>query len=601
MRGSEPPMSDAELILVAAALLAAGIAASLLASRIRLPGLLLFLGVGMLIGSDGLGWIAFEDYELARTIGVVALALILFEGGLTAGFDEIKPVLRPSLSLAIVGTVGTAVICGFAASWLFDLSTLEGMLIGAIISSTDGAAIFALLRESTLRRRLARTLEGEAGFNDPVAVLLVVGFIEWIQNEGDYGVLDLVLLFVREMGIGAVVGISVGWLAVQALRSTRLASPGLYPVATLSTAGLAYGGAAALHGSGFLAAYLAGLALGSARIPAKQTVTVFHQGLAWVAQIVMFLALGLLVFPSDLGEVWFEGTVLALVLVFFARPLSALVSTAFDRFTLSERVVLGWAGLRGAVPVVLATFAVIEGLDPDREFFNIVFFAVVTSTLLQGSTVEWLARRLGVTTSEPALPRPLVETGTVRRLGAEIVEYPVGPDDAIVGQLVRELGLPRDALLSVIVRGEEALLPRGSTRIEADDRLHVMVREEVAGDMTDLLERWRLGPVGVPAPRQAPMRAGQTVFTTRAWAEADGDAGFPKEIAGVRVAEQVRTRRDTRGALVVLEDGRFAVTGPLLAIGGPLQVQRYARRRLSAEEDAAARAWWQEVIGALAR
>ena len=180
-------MSDGELILVAAALLAAGIAASLLASRIRLPGLLLFLGVGMAIGSDGTGWIDFgtdfEDYELARTIGIVALALILFEGGLTAGFDEIRPVLRPSLGLAIVGTLGTCVICGFAASWLFDFSTLEGMLLGAIISSTDGAAIFALLRESTLRRRLARTLEGEAGFNDPVAVLLVVGFIEWIQTR----------------------------------------------------------------------------------------------------------------------------------------------------------------------------------------------------------------------------------------------------------------------------------------------------------------------------------------------------------------------------------------------------------------------------------
>src|SRR5918994_2271424 len=388
------------------------------------------------------------------------------------------------------------------------------MLIGAIISSTDGAAIFALLRESTLRRRLARTLEG---------------------------------------------------------------------------------------GSGFLAAYLAGLALGSARIPAKQTVTVFHQGLAWVAQIVMFLALGLLVFPSDLGEVWFEGTVLALVLVFLARPLSALVSTALDRFTLSERLVLGWAGLRGAVPVVLATFAVIEGLDPDREFFNIVFFAVVISTLLQGSTVEWLARRLGVTTSEPALPRPLIETGTVRRLGAEIVEYPVGPDDAIVGQLVRELGLPRDALLSVIVRGEEALLPRGSTRIEADDRLHVMVREEVARDMPDLLERWRLGPVELPQQTHARLRAGTAVFSTRAWSARDGDAGFPKEVEGVAVVQQLRTRRDKPGALLALDDGRFAVTGPLLALGGPLQLQRYARRRLSREKDAAARAWWQEVIGALAR
>src|SRR5215204_4352091 len=329
MRGSGSPMSDGELILVAAALLAAGIGASLLASRIRLPGLLLFLAVGMAIGSDGLGWIAFEDYELARTIGVVSLALILFEGGLSAGFDEIRPVLRPSLSLAIVGTLGTAVICGFAASWLFDLSTLEGMLLGAIISSTDGAAIFALLRESTLRRKLARTLEGEAGFNDPVAVLLVIGFIEWIQQP-DYGVLDMAGLFVREMGIGAAVGVGVGWLAVRALRNTRLASPGLYPVATLSTAGLAFGGAATLHGSGFLAAYLAGLVLGSARIPAKQTVTVFHQGLAWVAQIAMFLALGLLVFPSRLDDVWVEGMALALLLVFIARPLPAALATAFD-------------------------------------------------------------------------------------------------------------------------------------------------------------------------------------------------------------------------------------------------------------------------------
>ena len=413
--------------------------------------------------------------------------------------------------------------------------------------------------------------------------------------------LDMALLFVREMGIGAAVGIAVGMLAVPGLRNARLASPGLYPVATLATAGLAYGGAATLHGSGFLAAYLAGLVLGSARIPAKQTVIVFHEGLAWVAQIVMFLALGLLVFPSQLDDVWLEGTALALVLVFIARPLTAALATAFEPFTAGERLVLGWAGLRGAVPVVLATFPVIEGLDPNKTFFNIVFFAVVISTLLQGGTVEWLARRLGVTTSEPALPRPLIETGTVRRLGAEIVEYPVGENDAIVGQLVRALGLPRDALLSVIVRGEEALLPRGSTRIEADDRLHVMVREEVAGEMPDLLERWRIGPVEIPTVRHAPLRAGTAVFTTRRWTDEDGDAGYPKEVHGVPVAEQMRTRRDHRGALVALEDGRFAVTGPLVAIGGPLQVQRYARRQLTSEDDAAARAWWQEVIGALAR
>ncbi|MGH2821706.1 MAG: potassium/proton antiporter, partial [Thermoleophilaceae bacterium] len=480
--GSLVGVTDGELILVAGALLAAGIAASLLAARVRLPGLLLFLGLGMLLGSDGTGWIDFgrsaEDYELARTIGIVALALILFEGGLTAGFEEIRPVLRPALGLALLGTFVTAGITGVAAIWLFDLGTLEGLLLGAIISSTDGAAIFALLRGSTLRRPLARTLEGEAGFNDPVAVLLVVGFVEWIEQD-DYGAADMALLLVLELGIGLAVGLAVGWLAVQGLRRARLDTAGLYPVATLATAGVAFGAADALHGSGFLAAYLAGLALGSARIPAKRTVTVFHQGLAWVAQIAMFLSLGLLVFPTELGEVVVEGTALALVLVLVARPVAAFVSTALDRFSTADRVVLGWAGLRGAVPVVLATFPVIDQVPNSPTFFNIVFFAVVISTLVQGTTFEPLAKRLGVTTSDPALPRPLAETGTIRRLGAEIVEYPVSPEDAVVGHRVRELGLPRDALLSVIVRGEEAVLPRGSTRVEAGDRLHVVVRTEV--------------------------------------------------------------------------------------------------------------------------
>jgi potassium/hydrogen antiporter len=354
-------VTDGELILVAGALLAGGIAASLLAQRVRLPGLLLFLGLGMVIGSDGLDWIDFSDYELARTIGIVALALILFEGGLTAGFNEIRPVLRPALGLAIVGTFVTAAITGMAAVWLFDLPTLEGLLLGSVIASTDGAAIFALLRGSTLRRKLARTLEGEAGFNDPVAVLLVIGFIDWIQEPG-YGAADMVLEFVLEMGVGLAVGLAVGWLAVQGLRRVQIDSPGLYPVASLAAVALAFGAADTLHGSGFLAVYVAGLALGSARIPAKRTVTVFHQGLAWVAQIAMFLALGLLVFPHRLDEVAVEGTALALVLVFVARPIATFIGTALDRFTPAERVVLGWAGLRGAVPVVLATFPVIEGI-----------------------------------------------------------------------------------------------------------------------------------------------------------------------------------------------------------------------------------------------
>ncbi|MEK6272479.1 MAG: potassium/proton antiporter [Actinomycetota bacterium] len=483
-------MSDAELILVAGSLLAAGIGASLLAARLRLPGLVLFLALGMAIGSDGAGWIDFDNYELARTIGVIALALILFEGGLTSGHLEIRPVLRPALSLAVLGTIVTAVVTGLAASWLLGFSLLEGLLLGSILAATDGAAIFALLRGSTLRRRLARTLEAESGFNDPVAILLVLGFIEWIQRSG-YGIADMAWLFARELGIGLVVGVGVGVGAVWAFRRLNLETPGLYPVASIATVGIAYGGAAIIDGSGFLAVYLAGLALGGAHIPAKRTITAFHEGVAWVAQITLFLTLGLLVFPSQLGAVLVDGTLVALVVAFVARPLATALATAFDRYSARERMVLGWAGLRGAVPVVLATFPVISGVPNSLEYFNIVFFAVVISTIVQGTTFEPLAQALGTTSAEPALPRPLAETGTIRGLGAEVVEYVVGDGDAIAGRRVRELGLPREALVSVIVRGDEAIPPRGSTRVQAGDRLHVLVRQEVARDFEALIERWR--------------------------------------------------------------------------------------------------------------
>jgi potassium/hydrogen antiporter len=318
-------------------------------------------------------------------------------------------VIRPSLGLAVVGTAVTAAVTGLAAAFLFDLSTLEGLLLGSILASTDGAAVFALLQGSSLRRRLALTLEGEAGFNDPVAVFLVVGFVEWLQHPS-HGVLDLGVLFVREMGLGAVAGLAVGALAVAAFRRLRLDTPGLYPVASLATLMLAYGAAATAHGSGFLAAYLAGLALGSARVPAQASIMTFHQGLAWVAQLAMFLILGLLVFPSQLGSVALEGTVLALVLILVARPLAVALGTLGSGFGRAERLLLGWAGLRGAVPVVLATFPVLAGIPQSVEFFNIVFFAVLLSTILQGTTVEPLARRLGLTedeapdAAEPAVP-----------------------------------------------------------------------------------------------------------------------------------------------------------------------------------------------------
>jgi potassium/hydrogen antiporter len=576
--------------------------ASLIAGRLRVPGLLLFLFLGMGIGTDGLGWIDFSDYELARRIGIIALALILFEGGLTSGLLEIRPVLAPALTLAIVGTIVTAVVTGLAAAVLFDFSNLDGMLLGSVLAATDGAAIFALLRSSTLKRRLATTLEGESGFNDPVAVLLVLGFIEWLQRDS-YGLGDMALLFVRQLGIGVAVGLVVGGAAVWTLRRVQLATAGLYPVATLAVAALAFGGADALHGSGFLAVYLAGLALGTVGVPAQQTVTAFHQGLAWVAQVSMFVALGLLVFPSRLDDIAVRGTVLALVLVFVSRPLAVAVATLPGGFTWAERAVLSGAGLRGAVPVVLATFPVIAGVGGSTQLFDIVFFAVLLSTLIQGTTFEPLARLVGATTTEPAMPRPLAEAGTIRRLGAEVLEYPVGDDDAVVGARVRDLGLPREAVVNVIVRGDEAIPPRGSTILRAGDRLHVLLRSELSRDVHRIVERWRQGPIG-PSPRRRTRPHGRaTLFTVRPLAQTAlaGDAAHPREIAGTAVSAQLRIRRDVPGALVALEDGRYAVVGPLVAVGGRQSLASWAMRRLRRlPGDDPERGWLQNVVGALA-
>lgn len=398
-------MSDGTLLLVVGALLAGGIAVSQVGDRLRVPGLVLVIGLGMAIGSDGLGWLHFDDYELAKTIGIIALAAILFEGGLAAGFPEIRPVLRPALSLALVGTTLTAIFAGLAASWLLHFSLLEGLLLGSILAATDGAAIFAVLRGSTLRRRVARTLEGEAGLNDPVAVLLVLGFSAWITTDG-YNLVDMLEAFAIELTVGAVAGLVVGGASAALMRRKPLTTPGLYPVASMATAALAFGVGDALHGSGFLSVYLAGLALGSAPTAEREAMATFHDGLAWVAQLVMFLTLGLLVFPDALGSVAVQGTVLAVLAAVVARPLAVYVATTGLGFDVRERAVLGWAGLRGAVPVVLATFPVLEGVPRARELFAIAFFAVLLSTVVQGTTFEALARRLGVTGPERPAPAP---------------------------------------------------------------------------------------------------------------------------------------------------------------------------------------------------
>ncbi|MGE5636565.1 MAG: potassium/proton antiporter [Nocardioidaceae bacterium] len=592
-------MSDGTLILLAGALLALGIGATLVASRLRVPGLVLFLGLGMLVGPDGLGLLELDNVELARTIGVIALALILFEGGLAAGWQEIRPVLWPSVSLAAIGTVGTAAVVGLAASELLGLGTTEALLLGAIVAPTDGAAVFSVLRGSSLDRRLARVLEGESGFNDAVAIVLVLGMIDLIEEPGfDPG--DVVLLAARQLAVGALVGMAAGRLGALASSRINFASTGLYPVASVATAALSFGVASELGGSGFLSVYLTGLALGGAPIP-RRTVADFHDGLAWVSQIAVFFTLGLLVVPSGFGAIAGDALLVAAVLMLVARPLATLLATIGSGLSLREQALLGWAGLRGAVPIVLATFAVIEGVPDAERFFDIVFFVVLASTVVQGVTLEPLARRLRVTGPTPALNRPLLEVGTIRRLGAEVVEFPVRAGDAIVGRLVNELGLPREALVSVIVRGEEALLPRGSTEIAAGDRLHILVRQRLRAAVEELFERWRHGPLVEPEAEAVPVFGRAAIFSVRPFGAEPGDAGAPDAVDGVPVRRVLRQRRGEPGALVQLDDGRYAVTGEgLVAVGAPRRLFRYCRDRIGRAQDEQARAWWQEVAGVLA-
>jgi cell volume regulation protein A len=593
-------VSDAELILIGGLLLGAGIAAAMIADKVRVPGLILFLGLGMLVGSDGPGGVDFSDVELTQTLGTIGIVLILFEGGLTAGWPEIRPVLKTAISLAFVGTIVTAVIAALAAAWLFDLGTLEALIVGSAIAATDSAAIFAVLRGSKLRRRVARALEGESGMNDPVAVLLVTGFIAWLEEPG-YGIWDMLLSLAGELGIGAAVGILVGFGARWAFVRLDYPTPGLYPVASVAAAALAFGLADVSHGSGFLAVYLTGLTLGTGILPARGTVTAFHQGLSWVAQISLFFLLGLLVFPSELADIALQGTALALALIFVARPIATLLATLLAHYRFRERVMLSWAGLRGAVPIWLATLPVSAGIQGSGTLFNDIFYVVVISTLLQGFTFEPLARRLGLTTSETALAQPVVETGMIQELGGDVFAIRIEPGDEAEGRMIKDLGLPRQALVSVIVRDGQALLPRGSTMIAGDDELHVLVRRERHGEIERLLETWRDGPI--PGPQKLPigLRGSPAIFSVRPTRPDDGDTGDPATVDGIEVALTLRTRSDVPAAVVVLADGRFAVTGPdLIAVGGRQTLSRWCTRRARGEAVSPQdRAWLQEAIGTI--
>jgi potassium/hydrogen antiporter len=482
-------VNEGLLLLLVGAILAASVIVALAAARAGLPLLVAFLGLGMLLGSDGPGGISFDDAELARRVGIVGLGLILYEGGLQTSWRRLREVVWPAVLLSTVGVVVTALLTGVAARVLFSLSWLESVLIGAVVASTDAAAVFATLRFTHIRRRLARTLEAESGGNDPMAIALTLGLIAWIERPHAYGFGDLTVLIVRQIGLGLVAGVVLGAIATWLFARIPESIGAFVPVASVATAVLAFGAADALRGSGFLAVYLVGLAVGSTPSRYRRQLVAFHEGLAFVAQVALFIVLGLLVFPHELPPVAFRGLALTAVLVLAARPAAVLASTALSAFTNRERVLLGWAGLRGAVPVVLATFALSSDVPDKDTIFNAVFFVVVVSSLVQGTSLEWVARRLGLVSAAPPVPEAPLATSPMSQL--ELVDFVVASADSINGAAVRELGLPRNALVAVINRDGEAIPPRGSTVVEAGDRLFVLVPRKNRADLDDVLSRWR--------------------------------------------------------------------------------------------------------------
>jgi len=467
------------ILLVVPALLLASVFASKAASRFGVPALLVFLAMGMLAGSEGPGGIYFDNPFLAQSIGVFALVLILFSGGLSTEWSAIKPVFLRGLSLATLGVLVTAGLVGWFSSRLFGLSPLQGLLLGAIVSSTDAAAVFAVLkaRGAGLKRRLEPLVEFESGSNDPMAVLLTVGFIELMQNPGKSAV-ELCLGFAWQVAVGALVGWGMARAMKAAMTRVKLEYEGLYPVMMLCLALLTYGLTATLRGSGFLAVYLAGIVLARGEFPHKRNVVRFHDGVAWLAQIAMFLVLGLLVFPSQLAGVAVPGMIVCFFLIFVARPAGVFLSLLFARMSFAEKTMVSWAGLRGAAPIILATFPLLAGIPGSQLLFNLVFFTVLLSVLLQGTSISFVARRLGVDAPPEKKIRSPIELEQTEGMDADLVELLVPYGGAAAGRAIHEIGVPTGCLITLVCRDEKFIVALGKTVLEEGDVVLALVREE---------------------------------------------------------------------------------------------------------------------------